>query len=123
METGLTPHRDLIGALREAADSDAAIVDGAVLAGMASDLYAEGPRPVVVVRPCTSTALAAAGATTTSLGHSVVPRGGGRSYTGGYTCEPERTVLIDLSALDRIVEVSAQDMHVLAEAGVTWKQL
>jgi FAD/FMN-containing dehydrogenase len=83
VETGLTPHCDLIGALREAAGSDAVIVDGAVLAGMASDLYAEGPRPIVVVRPDTSKALAAAVATATSRGYSVVPRGGGLSYTGG----------------------------------------
>lgn len=123
METCLTPHRDLIDALSQVIGSDAVIVDDAVLAGMASDLYAEGPWPVVVIRPDTSTALAAAVAAATSRGYSVVPRGGGLSYTGGYECEPERTVLVDLSALDRILEISAQDMYVVAEAGVTWKQL
>lgn len=119
----MTPHRGLIDALREAAGSAAVVTDDAVLAGMASDLYAEGPPPVVVVRPNSGTALAAAVVTATSRGYSVVPRGGGLSYTGGYTCERERTVLMDLSALDRIVEVSAQDMYAVVEAGVTWKQL
>jgi len=49
-----------------AVGSDAMIMEGAVLAGMASDLYAEGSRPVVVVRPGIGTALAAAVATATS---------------------------------------------------------
>ncbi|MEO8778128.1 MAG: FAD-binding oxidoreductase [Rhodanobacter sp.] len=123
METGLIPHGDLIATLREAVGSDAVIIDDAVRAVMAGDLYAEGPRPVAVIRPRTSTALAAAVAATTARGYSVVPRGDGLSYTGGYTCEPEHTVLVDLSALDRIVEISAQNMYVVAEAGVTWKQL
>lgn len=78
MEAGLTPHCDLLDALREAVGSDAVIVDDAVLAGMASDLYAEGPLPVVVIRPDISTALAAAVAATNSRGCSVVPRGGER---------------------------------------------
>jgi len=33
------------------------------------------------------------------------------------------TVVLDLGRLDRIVEISADDMYVTAEAGVTWQQL
>ncbi len=89
----------------------------------AGDLYSMGSLPVAVVRPLSTVALARAVAAATSVGLAVVPRGGGLSYTGGYVTESEQTVLFDLTALSRIVEISETDMFVTAEAGVTWKQL
>lgn len=97
--------------------------DAAALALGAADLYAAGPAPLAVARPGSSSQVAATLAAATSRGYAVVPRGGGLSYTGGYTCAPDRTVLIDLSGLNRIDEISPSDMFVTAEAGVTWKQL
>jgi len=56
-------------------------------------------------------------------GYAIVPRGGGLTYTGGYTPPHERSVVLDTSRLDRIVEVAAEDMFITVEAGVTWKQV
>ena len=116
-------HAALIAALQEAVGIDAVHTDEARLQLVAADLYNQGPQPVAVIRPIRSEDLAKAVAATTVHGYALVPRGGGLSYTGGYLCEAERSVLVDLSGLDRILEVSSEDMYLVAEAGVTWKQL
>ncbi|GFE82868.1 hypothetical protein GCM10011487_48680 [Steroidobacter agaridevorans] len=116
-------HDPLIRALQEAAGADAVRTDEPARQLAASDLYSSGPLPVAVVKPPSAGAVARAVGATTSHGYAVIPRGGGLSYTGGYTSGVEDSVLFDLSALNRIREISAQDMFVVAEAGVTWKQL
>lgn len=119
----MTSHAPLFRVLEEAAGAAAVRTDEAALLLGAADLYQMGPKPVAVARPDTPEAVARAVRAATSRGYAVVPRGGGLSYTGGYACTAERTVLFDLSGLDRIVAISEEDMVVTAEAGVTWKQL
>lgn len=50
-------------------------------------------------------------------------RGGGLSYTGGYTPDAEGAWLLDLRALNRVVEINETDMYVVVECGTTWKAL
>lgn len=119
----MTSHAPLFRALEEAAGAAAVRTDEAALFLGAADLYEMGPKPVAVIRPDSPEAVARAVGAATSRDYVVVPRGGGLSYTGGYQCTAERTVLFDLAGLDRIVAISEQDMIVTAEAGVTWKQL
>ena len=59
----------------------------------------------------------------TERGYIVIPRGGGFSYTGGYTPTEANTVVIDLRPMNRIVEVNTEDMYVVVEAGCTWERL
>ena len=56
-------------------------------------------------------------------GFVVVPRGGGLSYSGGYVGPGQRTLCLDMAAMDGVVEVNREDMHVTVEAGCTWKKL
>ena len=88
-----------------------------------SDVYARGETALAVVAPRSVERLAAAVGALTRAGIAVAPRGGGMSYTGGYTPARPDTVVLDLSRLDRIVEIAAEDMYVTVEAGVTWQQL
>jgi FAD/FMN-containing dehydrogenase len=88
-----------------------------------SDVYSAGAIAAAVVRPGTKEELAKAVKAATEAGFAVVPRGGGMSYTSGYTPAHTETVTFDLSRLNRIVEVNTGDMYVVVEAGVTWKQL
>ncbi|WP_269792537.1 FAD-binding oxidoreductase [Stenotrophomonas sp. Iso1] len=113
----------LVASLRKILGDAAVRTDTQSLQLMASDLYASGPLPLAVIRPVDDTLVGAAVATISASGASVVPRGGGLSYTGGYACEPARSVVVDLSALNRIEQISTEDMYVVAQAGVTWKQL
>jgi FAD/FMN-containing dehydrogenase len=59
----------------------------------------------------------------TERGYIVIPRGGGFSYTGGYTPTETKTVLVDLRPMNRIVEINTEDMYVVVEAGCTWERL
>ena len=54
---------------------------------------------------------------------AVVPRGGGMSYTSGYTPKQANTMLVDMRKMNRVIEVNADDMYVIVETGCTWKEL
>lgn len=56
-------------------------------------------------------------------GVALNPRGGGMSYTSSYTPDRAGVGMLDLSRLNRIVEINKDAMYVTVEAGVTWKQL
>lgn len=53
----------------------------------------------------------------------LAPRGGGMSYTLGYVPARPGTVLLDMTAMNRILEINVEDLRVTVEPGVTWKQL
>lgn len=87
------------------------------------DVYATGPAPLGVFRPGTVESLAAGIGAATRQGIAIVPRGGGMSYTGGYLGPDMPFLLVDTSALTRIVEINQTDMTVTVECGITWKEL
>ena len=76
-----------------------------------------------IVRPGSVDELARAVGASTRAGHAVIARGGGMSYTSGYTPERADTVLFDTRRLDKIVEINTDDMYVVVECGCTWKTL
>jgi len=57
------------------------------------------------------------------LGLTLSTRGAGLSYSGGYIPPNGRTLLVDTSRMDRIVELNAEDRYVTVEAGVSWATL
>lgn len=57
------------------------------------------------------------------LGLTLSTRGGGLSYSGGYIPTDDRTLLVDTSGMNRIVELNIEDRYVTVEAGVTWAAL
>ncbi len=77
----------------------------------------------VVISPGSTEELGKAVGIATGAGYAVVARGGGMSYTSGYTPEREATVLIDMRRMNRILEVNTEDMYVVVECGCTWKEL
>lgn len=113
---------DLKRALREAGFEVAD--DPQTLALYSGDLsYRPALPALAVVRPTSVDTLARAVAMVTSAGHPVIGRGGGMSYTSGYTPSQPDSVILDMQGLNRILEVSAEDMYVTVEAGLTWKSL
>jgi FAD/FMN-containing dehydrogenase len=87
------------------------------------DVAAAGALPLAVFRPRTVNALAAGVGMATAAGVALFPRGGGMSYTSAYLPDRSRSLVIDLAALDRIVEIAADDLYVTVEAGCTWAKL
>lgn len=83
------------------------------------------PREVAqaVLQPGSAEQLADAVGVATRAGFAVVPRGGGMSYTSGYTPTESRSVMIDMRRMNRILEINTDDMYVTVECGCTWKEL
>ena len=90
---------------------------------LSSDAYSRGVTAALVLRPGDRDIVASCLRCIADAGFAIVPRGGGMSYTSGYTPIRDDTVLIDLSALTHIVDVNADNMTITVEAGVTWKQI
>ena len=79
-------------------------------------------RPDVVVRPQTEEAVAEVLAIADAHRTPVVPWGGGSGTQGG--CLPIRGgIVIDMTALDRIIAVDERSMTVTAQAGVNGRRL
>ena len=99
------------------------IRDAAQLLAFSSDIFRRGIVAELVIAPGDVAELASAVAACTAAGRCVIPRGGGFSYTGGYLPTRERSVIVDMRRLDRIVEINAVDMYVTVECGCTWQAL
>jgi FAD/FMN-containing dehydrogenase len=89
----------------------------------ACDVFERGAEPIAVVRPADKAQLSAAVAAANRAGLLIIPRGGGMSYTGGYTSQNQNAALFDLAAMDRILDINETDMTVTVEAGCSWAKL
>jgi FAD/FMN-containing dehydrogenase len=88
------------------------------------DIWAAAPATVaLVVTPVTVEQTARVMAAASAAGYALAPRGAGMSYTGGYVPLVERTVSLDLSQMDRVLDINADDMTVTVQAGCTWAHL
>lgn len=99
------------------------VTDASELEYYATDVYSQGKPLLAVLRPNDAQQLAAAVKQLTEAGVAVIARGGGMSYTSGYTAAQSPSVLVDTSSLDNIVEINLEDAYVVVEAGVTWRAL
>lgn len=110
-------------ALRACLGADGVVLDPVERAACSTDVYSAGATCAAVLRPADRESLASALPIAARAGYALIARGGGLTYTGGYTPPHERTLVVDLARLDRIVEIAADDMYVTVEPGVTWKSL
>jgi len=77
----------------------------------------------LVVSPTTLEEVSRVASAVSEAGYAIAPRGAGMSYTSGYIPTRARTVSLDLSRMNRVLEVDAEDMTVTVEAGCTWAAL
>tara|TARA_R110002020_G_scaffold184947_3_gene382379 strand:+ start:10896 stop:12503 length:1608 start_codon:yes stop_codon:yes gene_type:complete len=90
----------------------------------ANDVFWQpGIAPLAVLLPTTADEIALAVRTATECGLSVVPRGGGMSYTKGYIPDRADSVIVDTRKVNAVIEVNAADRYVTVEAGATWEQV
>lgn len=109
--------------LLSAVPGDELTTDPAELAYFGHDVYSAGEVPSAVLQPRTVEVLQAALRTLQGTDVALVPRGGGMSYTGGYLAARPQSLLVDLTRLDRVLEVNLEDMYVTVECGITWRAL
>jgi FAD/FMN-containing dehydrogenase len=114
---------DLAARLGNILGADQVLTGADDLEFYSTDIYQQRAIAELVVRPGTIEEVSRATALCTENDRAVVPRGGGLSYTGGYTPVRDNTVIFDLSRLDKIVEINETDMYVTVECAVTWTKL
>lgn len=112
----------LLGAMRGVV-GDTHVLTDAAAAPFATDVYNLRNMPVAVVRPGTVEQLQAVVRGCAGAGCAMQVRGGGASYTDGYQSSDGDYVLVDVSRLDRIVEIDTHGGFVTVETGVTWSAL
>ena len=77
----------------------------------------------VVVQPGSTDEVARVARIASAANLALVPRGGGMSYTLGYSPLHPASVLIDTRRMNRIIEINREDLYITVECGVTWAQL
>jgi FAD/FMN-containing dehydrogenase len=88
------------------------------------DIWSESQETVdLVVRPAGLHDLVEVLAAAHAAGCAIAPRGGGMSYTSAYIPTRPHTISLDLSAMDKVLEIDADNMTVTVEAGCTWAAL
>jgi FAD/FMN-containing dehydrogenase len=90
---------------------------------MSQDIWTKGELADFVIAPDSIELLQDVVSVAKANGLNLNPRGGGMSYTSAFTPDRGGTAMLDLSKLNRIREINADDMYVTVEAGVTWAQL
>ncbi|MEM1020884.1 MAG: FAD-binding oxidoreductase [Pseudomonadota bacterium] len=116
-------NEDLIAKLEETLGERAVLTDQAACTLYAQDVYTKAEPALAVIQPSNTGVLAKAVGLTTAAGFAIVPRGGGMSYTSGYVPAEGSSVMVDMTAMDAILEINEEDMYVRVEAGCTWKKL
>ena len=118
--------RTLLAGLRAILGEDAVLSSPEDTAAYARDAhsYHAGPPPTAVARAGCSAHVTGVVRLCGALGVPLVARGGGTSLEG-HTTPPAsgRSVVLDLSRLDRVLAVRPGDMDATAQAGVTWGAL
>ncbi|RME67114.1 MAG: FAD-binding oxidoreductase, partial [Alphaproteobacteria bacterium] len=121
-----TPTEDavLVRQLQQIVGNEHVLTDKRQRAFYSTDLsFRPAEMAAAVIRPDAAVPLAEAVAAATRAGYAVVARGGGMSYTSGYTPDRAQSILIDMQRMNRILEINAEDMYVTVECGCTWKAL
>ncbi len=113
----------IIESLRGAVPPECVTTDPAECDYFAQDVFTRDGPAAAVVHPRSTAELAAAVKAATAAGAAVVARGGGMSYTSGYVPAAHPAVMVDLAAMNRVLEVNAEDMYVTVEGGCTWQAL
>jgi FAD/FMN-containing dehydrogenase len=119
-------HAELLSSLRRLCGDAAVHDDAASRQLVAHDIFSHAAQlPEAVLAPDSVATLAQAVACITRAGVAVAPRGGGMSYTQGYLPDAasQPWVCIDLTRLNRVVEVNTTDLYITVEAGCTWAQV
>ena len=103
--------------------ADSIIEDDAGRTFFSTDLAGQGATTRAVVRVSSTDELSRVLALCAALDYVAIPRGGGFSYTGGYTPVVENSITVDMRGIDQIVEINTEDMYVRVGCGCTWRNL
>ncbi len=121
MTASITPSH--INSLAQILGAENISDEAALRALYSQDIWAKGELADFIISPKTTQELSAAVKIAARGKVLLNPRGGGMSYTKGYTPSRDKTGILDFSRMNKILEINADDMYVTVQAGVTWQQL
>ena len=78
---------------------------------------------MLIVAPATTEELAAVVAAANEAGVALAPRGAGMSYTEAYIPATSDTITIDTTRMNKVLDISPEDMTVTVQAGCSWREL
>src|SRR5262249_53631878 len=108
---------DIIDALQDILPREAILTDAASRAALSTDHSKLPGDCLAVTRPRTEEEVVAVLRLCKERGIAVVPRGAGTAATGAAVSTADQVVL-DLSAMNRILEIDARDLMAVVEPGV-----
>ncbi|MEM1089068.1 MAG: FAD-binding oxidoreductase [Pseudomonadota bacterium] len=114
---------ETLSELRRVLGDDGVLTDPETLTVFGTDILGPLEPPVAVLRPTTVEHAAQAVERCLAAGLAINTRGGGASYTQAHVPATTLAVVLDCTALDRIIAIDEEDMTVTVEPGVTWKAL
>lgn len=97
--------------------------DAQNLAFYSQDVYRSGERAFAVVRPGNRDEVSSVVAAASRLGLGIHVRGGGMSYTDAYLPGSDQAIVLDVSRLNRVLHIAAEDLYAVVEPGCTWAAL
>lgn len=109
--------------LREGLADDELIFDPELCADFSEDIAGGEAVAAAVAQPRSIDSLTHAVTAAAALGYALVPRGSAHSYSSGVVPERTRSVVIDLSHLDQVLEIDPVNRFVRVQAGCTWATL
>jgi len=109
--------------LKQALGSENLSTDNAARYLFSQDIWSKGETADFVISPENTQQLSEAVKIAARGQVRLNPRGGGMSYTKGYTPSKDKTGILDFSRMDKILEINTDDMYVTLQAGCTWKTL
>ena len=115
--------KNLINALKAAIGKDYILIDQESLSFYSMDVYRSIETPIAIIQPGSLEELQEAVRISTGLDIAVITRGGGASYTDAYLPSTSKSVVIDTSRLNKIIEINEEDMFITVEPGVTWAEM
>lgn len=80
-------------------------------------------RADIIVQPATTDEVAAIVRFANERSIPIYPRGGGLSYTLGFTPTEQGGIILDSSRMNKIVEIDESAMSMTAQTGCTWLQI
>ena len=114
---------DVVEQLANAIGRDYVITDDADREFYAMDVYSIRELPIAVVQPGSLADMVEIARIAAATGVAIVPRGGGASYTDAYLLDTPRSLTIDTSRMNRVLEINEEDMYITVEPGITWAEM
>ncbi len=110
-------------ALTQNLGADNVTTDLAARELFSQDIWAKGKTADFIISPENTQQLSGAVKLAARDNVALNPRGGGMSYTKGYTPSQDKVGILDFTRMNKVLEINTQDMYVTVQAGCTWKTL